>query len=164
MVYSTYMVELVKCVDTWMTKPFHDQKSPPLTWVSKTLNYALMNWPYWVHSLFFSAYMQNFKNCSKFYNNIPYDSPWVDYSLSILATKIDVLMGSLYLIFFSHDCQNFASPPHFFLLLVSPFLAIYRLSFLFSKWMKECNQKYQNLVFFPKTYIHISPLEYISTP
>lgn len=75
-VYSTYIVELVKSVDTQMSKPFQDQQSPPLTWVSKTLNYALLNLTLWVHfhsarhRLNFLKTVQNFVS-----NNIPYDCP-----------------------------------------------------------------------------------------
>ena len=54
------------------------------------------------------------------------------------------------------------SPPHS-LLLVSPFLAIYKISTLFSKWMKECNKKLSKFGILPYFYIYL-PLMYISPP
>ena len=57
--------------------------------MSKTLNYALLNWPceYILHSSWhickISKIVQNFVS-----NNIPYNSPWDDYAFFILETKI----------------------------------------------------------------------------
>ena len=75
--YLAYMVRMVKCVDTHLSILLIDQQSPPLTWVSKTLNWTFMSQSWCIHS---SLYIQNFKNIVS--NKIPYDSPWVDYALS----------------------------------------------------------------------------------
>ena len=32
----------IKCIETHLSKPIWDQKSPPLTWVSKTVGHALI--------------------------------------------------------------------------------------------------------------------------
>ena len=56
----------------------------------KNTYYTFMNLT--LLSTFFicSAYMQNFKNIMS--DNMPYDSPWVDYALSILEIESFVLM------------------------------------------------------------------------
>ena len=59
----------LKCVDTHLSKPIWDQKSPPLTWVSKTLGHALISLSLRAQHISYLSYVQNFK-ISKFCNNL----------------------------------------------------------------------------------------------
>ena len=162
------------------------QKNLPL-WHECQKHLTMHYWTNLIEYIFHSA--QHIWIFLKFVENfigkkIPHNSPWAEIALFILVSKIlcwcawNSLSFALFLHFVPVFCiwslwnPYFRSIFHMFVKILylpltlsyflSPLLAIYKLSTLFSKWMNECNQNYQNLVFSPKTYIPI--YLYISPP
>ena len=102
--YSASTWKLVKYIDTQLSKPIWDQQSPPLTWVSKTLNLALYISSYEYNIYLVRHMYKTSKFCSKFCigqcTSKSCNSPWDDVSL--LYPKIWYTLCWIFLMLIHH--------------------------------------------------------------